>query len=232
MYKSRLNSANLYMKKEKSLKPIRMIIVDDHEIVRCGIKFLLLAFDDIKLVGEARNGDEGVNLCKELQPDVVVMDLMMAGMNGVEATRAIRKKYPEIQVLILTSFLETKFIQQAMQAGAIGYLLKGTSIDELVDAIRAAAIGQSTLAGEVIQALLQPSQASSQLVHELSKRQEEVLTLLALGLSNQAIAQQMKLSPSTIRHHVSQVLNKLGVTNRTEAATTAVRVGRLSILLG
>ncbi|MEH2367774.1 response regulator transcription factor [Nostoc sp.] len=220
------------MKKEKSLKPIRMIIVDDHEIVRCGIKFLLLAFDDIKLVGEARNGDEGVNLCKELQPDVVVMDLMMAGMNGVEATRAIRKKYPEIQVLILTSFLETKFIQQAMQAGAIGYLLKGTSIDELVDAIRAAAIGQSTLAGEVIQALLQPSQASSQLVHELSKRQEEVLTLLALGLSNQAIAQQMKLSPSTIRHHVSQVLNKLGVTNRTEAATTAVRVGRLSILLG
>lgn len=232
MYKNRLNPANLYMKKEKSLKPIRMIIVDDHEIVRCGIKFLLLAFDDIKLVGEARNGDEGVNLCKELQPDVVVMDLMMAGMNGVEATRAIRKKYPEVQVLILTSFLETKFIQQAMQAGAIGYLLKGTSIDELVDAIRAAAIGQSTLAGEVIQALLQPSQASSQLVHELSKRQEEVLTLLALGLSNQAIAQQMKLSPSTIRHHVSQVLNKLGVTNRTEAATTAVRVGRLSILLG
>ncbi len=213
------------MEKEKSVKPIRVITVDDHEILRGGIKFLLLAFDDIKLVGEARNGDEGVHLCKELQPDVVLMDLMMVGMNGVEATRAIRKKYPEIQVLILTSFLETKLVQQAMQVGAIGYLLKGVSIDELADAIRSAAIGQSILAGEVIQALLQPSQASSQPVYELSKRQGEVLALLALGLSNEAIAQRMKLSPSTIRHHVSQVLNKLGVTNRTEAATTAVRVG-------
>ncbi|MBX9256191.1 response regulator transcription factor [Desmonostoc muscorum CCALA 125] len=213
------------MEKEKSLKPIRVIIVDDHEILRGGIKFLLLAFDDIKLVGEARNGDEGVYLCKELQPDVVLMDLMMVGMNGVEATRAIRKKYPKVQVLILTSFLETKLVQQAMQAGAIGYLLKSVSIDQLADAIRAAAIGQSILAGEVIQALLQPNQASSQAVYELSKRQGEVLALLALGLSNEAIAQQMKLSPSTIRHHVSQVLNKLGATNRTEAATTAVRVG-------
>ncbi|MBC1224969.1 response regulator transcription factor [Nostoc sp. UCD121] len=197
--------------------------VDDHEILRGGIKFLLLAFDDLELVGEARNGDEAVHLCEQLQPDVVLMDLMMVGMNGAEATRAIRKKYPEIQVLILTSFLANDLVQQAMQAGAIGYLLKGISIDELADTIRAAAIGRSMLTAEVIQALLQPSKPSSQPV--LSKRQEEVLALLALGLSNDAIAQRMKLSPSTIRHHVSQVLNKLGVTNRTEAATTAVRVG-------
>ncbi|MGF1939381.1 MAG: response regulator [Nostoc sp. ChiQUE02] len=211
------------MEKDKSLKPIRVITVDDHQILRGGIKFLLLAFDDMELVGEARNGDEAVHLCEQLQPDVVLMDLMMVGMNGAEATRAIRKKYPEIQVLILTSFLANDLVQQAMQAGAIGYLLKGISIDELADAIRAAAIGRSMLTVEVIQALLQPSKLSSQPV--LSKRQEEVLALLALGLSNDAIAQRMKLSPSTIRHHVSQVLNKLGVTNRTEAATTAVRVG-------
>ncbi|MFN6516403.1 MAG: response regulator [Nostoc sp. CreGUA01] len=213
------------MEKDKSLKPIRVISVDDHEILRGGIKFLLLAFDDIELVGEARNGDEAVHLCGQLQPDVVLMDLMMVGMNGAEATRAIRKKYPEIQVLILTSFLENDLVQQAMQAGAIGYLLKGISIDELADAIRAAAIGRSMLATEVIQALLQPSKPSSPPVYELSRRQAEVLTFLALGLSNEAIAQRMKLSPSTIRHHVSQVLNKLGVTNRTEAATTAVRAG-------
>ncbi|MEH2087954.1 response regulator transcription factor [Nostoc sp.] len=214
------------MKKDKSLKPIRVITVDDHEILRRSIKFVLLAFDDIQLVGEARNGDEAIHLCEQLKPDVVLMDLMMVGMNGAEATRAIRKKYPEIQVLILTSFLENDLVQQAMQAGAIGYLLKGVSIDELADAIRAAAIGRSMLAAEVIQALMQPSKPSSQPVYELSKRQREVLGLLVLGLSNEAIAKRMKLSPSTIRHHVSQVLNKLGVTNRTEAATTAVRVLR------
>jgi NarL family two-component system response regulator LiaR len=211
------------MEKNKSVKSIRVITVDDHEILRGGIKFLLLAFDDIELVGEARNGEEAVRLCEQLQPDVVLMDLIMVGMNGVEATRAICKKYPETQVLILTSFLDKNLVQQAMQAGAIGYLLKGISIDELADAIRSAAIGRSMLAAEVIQALLQPSKPSFQPV--LSKRQEEVLALLALGLSNDAIAQRMKLSPSTIRHHVSHVLNKLGVTNRTEAAaTTAVRV--------
>ncbi|MBD2411665.1 response regulator transcription factor [Nostoc calcicola FACHB-3891] len=199
--------------------------VDDHQILRGGIKFLLLAFDDIELVGEAGNGDEAVRLCENLQPDVVLMDLMMMGMNGAEVTRVIRKKYPQIQVLILTSFLDKGLVNKAMQAGAIGYLLKGVSIDELADAIRCAAIGRSILAAEVIQALLQPTQPSSPPPYELSRRQAEVLTLLALGLSNEAIAQRMKLSPSTIRHHVSQVLNKLGVTNRTEAATTAVRVG-------
>ncbi|BAY21594.1 two component transcriptional regulator, LuxR family protein [Calothrix sp. NIES-2100] len=213
------------MEHAQLVKPIRVVTVDDHEIMRGGIKFLLLAFDDIELVGEARNGDEAVRLCEQLQPNVVLMDLMMIGMNGAEATRAICKKYPQIQVLILTSFFENDLVQQAMQAGAIGYLLKGVSIDELADTIRAAAIGRSMLTQEVVQALLQPSKPSSQAVYELSRRQQEVLTLLALGLTNEAIAQRMKLSPSTIRHHVSQVLNKLGVTNRTEAATRAVQVG-------
>ena len=213
------------MENDQLVKPIRVVTVDDHEILRGGIKFLLLVFDDIELVGEARNGDEAVRLCEQLQPDVVLMDLMMIGMNGAEATRAIRKKYPKIQVLILTSFFENDLVQQAMQAGAIGYLLKGISIDELADAIRAAAMGRSLLNPEIVQALLQLNKPSSQSMYELSKRQQEVLALLALGLSNEAIAQRMKLSPSTIRHHVTQVLNKLGVTNRTAAATRALQVG-------
>ncbi|WP_414579179.1 response regulator [Anabaena sp. CCY 9402-a] len=212
------------MSKDILTTPIRVMTVDDHEIIRGGIKFLLFAFDDIELVGEARSGDEAVRLCEKLHPDVVLMDLMMVGMNGAEATKAVRKKYPKIQVLILTSFFENDLVQQAIQAGAIGYLLKGVSIDELADTIRAAAMGRSMLTEEVVQALLQPHKPSSQSLYELSKRQQEVLAMLALGLSNEAIAQRMKLSPSTIRHHVSQVLNKLGVTNRTEAATRAVQV--------
>ncbi|MDZ7964586.1 MAG: response regulator transcription factor [Nostoc sp. DedSLP03] len=131
------------MKNVKLVKPIRVVTVDDREILRGGIKFLLLVLDDIELVGEAHNGDEAVHLCEQLQPDVVLMDLMMIGMNGAETTRAIRKKYPKIQVLILTSFFENNLVQQAMQAGAIGYLLKDISIDELADAIRSAAMGRS-----------------------------------------------------------------------------------------
>ncbi len=213
------------MSKDILTTPIRVMTVDDHKILRGGIKFLLLAFDDIELVGEACSGDEAVRLCEQLHPDVVLMDLMMVGMNGAETTKAVRKKYPKIQVLILTSFFENDLVQQAIQAGAIGYLLKGVSIDELANTIRAAAMGRSILAKEVVQALLQPHKPSSQSLYELSKRQREVLALLALGLSNEAIAQRMKLSSSTIRHHVSEVLNKLGATNRTEAAITAVRVG-------
>ena len=210
------------MEKTTLVKPIRIVTVDDHEILRGGVKFALLAFDDLELVGEARHGEEAVHLCEQLQPDVVLMDLLMTGMNGVEATRAIRKKFAEIQVLILTSFLENDLVRQAMQAGAIGYLLKGVPIDELADTLRAAASGRSMLSQDVVQALLQPSELPSQPDYALSKRQQEVLALLALGLTNDAIAQRMKLSPSTVRHHVSQVLSRLGVTNRTEAATKAI----------
>lgn len=211
------------MDKNTLIQPIRVVTVDDHAILRGGIKFLLLAFDDIELIGEARNGDEAVHLCEQLQPDVVLMDLMMVGMNGIEATRAIRRKYAEIQVLILTSFLESDLVKQAIQAGAIGYILKSVSIDELANSIRAAALGRFMLTQEVIQALMQPDKPSSQPVYELSKRQKEVLALLALGLSNEAIAKRLRVSRSTVRHHVSQVLTKLGALNRTEAATLALQ---------
>lgn len=199
-------------------KPIRVITVDDHQILRGGIKFLLLAFDDIELVGEAANGEEALHLCEQLQPDVVLMDLMMSGMNGAETTKAIKRKYPKIQVLVLTSFMETELIKQAMTAGAIGYLLKGASIDELADAIRASAAGHSMLSTEVIQALCHTPKSSFP-VEILSQRQQEVLELIALGLTNEAIAERMRLSPPTIRHHVTHILNRLGVANRTEAAT-------------
>ncbi|MDF2387720.1 response regulator transcription factor [Nostoc ellipsosporum NOK] len=204
---------------EKSIpKPIRVITVDDHQILRGGIKFLLLAFDDLKLVGEAANGEEALHLCEQLQPDVVLMDLMMSGMNGAETTKAIKRKYPKIQVLVLTSFMETELIKQAMTAGAIGYLLKGASIDELADAIRASAAGHSMLSTEAIQALCDTPKSSLP-VETLSKRQQEVLELIALGLTNEAIAERMRLSPSTIRHHITHILSRLGVANRTEAAT-------------
>ncbi|MEA5576707.1 response regulator transcription factor [Anabaena sp. UHCC 0451] len=215
------------MEKDQLIKPIRVITVDDHEILRGGIKFSLLAFDDIELVAEARNGKEAIHLCAELQPDVVLMDLMMPEMNGVQTTRFIKNKYPKIQVLVLTSFVETDLLQEVMEAGAIGYLLKGASIDELADALRSAAAGLCKVASEALVALFQQPQSLSQPVYKLTKRQEEVLALLSVGLTNEAIAQKLKISPSTIRHHVTQILNKLGVENRTEAATTAVRVGCL-----
>jgi NarL family two-component system response regulator LiaR len=213
------------MEKNNLIKPIRVITVDDHEILRGGIKFSLLAFDDIELVGEARNGKEAIHLCAELQPDVVLMDLMMPEMNGVQTTRFIKEKYPKIQVLVLTSFVETDILREVMEAGAIGYLLKGTSIDELAETVRCAAAGLCKVSSEALQSLFQQPKSLSQPVYELTKRQQEVLALLSVGLTNDAIAQKLKISPSTIRHHVTQILNKLGVENRTEAATTAVRVG-------
>ncbi|WP_168503015.1 response regulator transcription factor [Anabaena sp. UHCC 0187] len=213
------------MENNQLIKPIRVITVDDHEILRGGIKFSLLAFDDIELVGEARNGKEAIHLCAELQPDVVLMDLMMPEMNGVQTTRVIKNNYPEIQVLVLTSFVETDILQQVMEAGAIGYLLKGASIDELADALRSSAAGLCKVASEALVALFQQPQSLSKSAYKLTKRQEEVLALLSVGLTNEAIAQKLKISPSTIRHHVTHILYKLGVENRTEAATTAVRIG-------
>jgi two-component system, NarL family, response regulator LiaR len=210
----------MQVKENKLVKPIRILTVDDHQILRGGIKFMLLGFDDLELVGEAGSGEEALHLCEELQPDLVLMDLM----NGSETTKAIKEKYPQIQVLILTSFIDTQLVKQAIQAGAVGYLIKDVSIDELTDAIRDGAVGRSILSAEAIQSLCFIPTSDALAIEKLSQRQQEVLELITLGLTNDAIAQRMKLSPSTIRNHVTQILNKLGVDNRTEAATTAVRV--------
>jgi NarL family two-component system response regulator LiaR len=200
---------------------IRVLTVDDHEILRGGIRFLLLAFDDIEVVGEAHSGEEALRLCHSIRPDVVLMDMMMSGMDGVQATEAIRTRYPTVQVLALTSFYDSELVQRALRAGAIGYLLKGVSMDELANAIRMAKAGQPTLAAEAVQALVETTGASSKPGRDLSEREREVLQLLADGLSNAEIADRLVVSVAAVKYHVSSILSKLDATNRTEAVTLA-----------
>jgi len=205
--------------------PIRVMTVDDHRLLRDGLRFLLLAFDDIALVGEARDGNEALEKCGQVRPDVVLMDMMMPGMHGIDATRMLKEQYPGVQVLILSSFHDRELVQRAVQAGAIGYLLKDVSIDELADGIRAANAGKPVLGADVAQDLVRPVDAQGQPSRDLTERQAEVLALMAEGLSNRAIAERLVLSPYTVRNHVSEILSRLGVTSRTEAAALAVRQG-------
>lgn len=202
-------------------KPIRIIAVDDHEVIRGGIKFALLAVEDIELVGEARNGEEALLLCEQLQPDVVLMDLMMPGINGVAATRAIREKYPQTQVLVLTSYHDEELVPQAMRAGATGYLLKGVSNQKLIEAIRAANAGQPTMAREAVADLVEAAVPSNKTDIDLSEREREVLTLLAQGSSNKEIAEQLFLSVSTVKYHVRVLFSKLGANSRAEVIALA-----------
>jgi NarL family two-component system response regulator LiaR len=205
------------------LKLIRVMLVDDHAVVRSGLGAFLLAFDDLELVAEAGGGEEAVRLCEQLQPDVVLMDLVMPGMDGAVATRAIRERCPQIQVIALTSFREKELVEGALQAGAIGYLLKNVSADELANAIRAAHAGRPTLAPEAAQALIQTTTQPPEPGYDLTEREQEVLALMVEGLSNPEIAERLVVSRSTIKFHVSSILSKLGVASRTEAVALAVQ---------
>ena len=202
---------------------IRVLIVDDHAVVRSGLTAFLLAFEDIELVGEAAGGKEAVRLSRQLQPDVVLMDMVMPGMNGAQATQAIREQSPQVQVVVLTSFPEEDLVEQAMQAGAIGYLLKDVTADELAGAIRAAYSGRPTLSLEAAQALAHAATHPTGLGRNLTRREQEILPLLVDGLNNSQIAKRLKVSRSTVRFHVSNILSKLGVTSRTRAAALAVQ---------
>lgn len=204
-------------------KTIRVLTVDDHELLRRGIRFALLPVDDLTLVGEAQDGTEAVTLCRELRPDVVLMDMRLTGdTDGIAATRAIREACPYAQVIILSSFHDKKLVQGAVQAGAIGYLIKGVSGDALCDAIRAAAAGKPTLDAAALEALAQPVSSEPPLGNDLTDREQDVLQLLATGMSNPEIAAALHLSVSAVKYHVSNILSKLGVANRTEAATIAL----------
>lgn len=204
-------------------EPIRVLIVDDHAVVRSGLAAFLLAFDDLELVGEARDGDEAVRLCGQYQPDVVLMDLVMPGMDGAAATQLIRQSCPQTQVVVLTSFKEEELVQHALQAGAIGYLLKGVQAGELAEAIRAAQRGRPTLSPEATQALIHAATQPRKPGFDLSEREREVLALLVKGLSNVEIAERLIISRSTAKYHVSNILSKLGVANRAEAVALAVQ---------
>jgi len=208
---------------ETEAKPIRVLLVDDHAVVRSGLGAFLLAYDDLELVGDSGSGEEALLKCEQLKPDVILMDLMMPGMDGAEATAAIRERYPDIQVIALTSFKEEDLVQRAMKAGAIGYLLKNVSADELADAIRSAKVGKPTLAPEAAQALIHAATKPQELGFDLTPRELDVLTLMVEGLSNPHIAERLVVSRSTVKFHVSSILSKLGAASRTEAVALALQ---------
>jgi len=212
-----------------NLESIRVLSVDDHELLRRGIRFSLLSFDDLDLVGEAANGEEALALCTETRPDVVLMDMRMTGeMDGIAATRAVRERFPEIQVVALSSFFDRSLVQGAMQAGAIGYLVKGVSGEELAEAIRAAHAGRPALATEAVDALVRPAESERKPEYYLTNRESEVLAFLVEGLSNAEIAAQQHVTVAAVKYHVSNILSKLGAANRTEAAALARQQGLFS----
>jgi NarL family two-component system response regulator LiaR len=202
------------------------MLVDDHAVVRSGLSAFLMVFDDLELVAQASSGEEAVRLCGEAAPDVVLMDLVMPGMDGAAATRAIRKACPDVQVIALTSFKEQELIHGALDAGAIGYLLKNVSADELANAIREAHVGRPTLAPEAAQALIQATRASSEsprVGFDLTEREREVLALMVQGLTNPEIAKRLVVSRSTVKFHVSSILSKLEASGRAEAVAIAIQ---------
>ena|SRR5688572_3296766 len=208
---------------------IRVMVVDDHAMVRKGLTAFLDAFNEsgsknnLELVAEAESGEEAIKLCGETLPDVVLMDMVMPGMDGAAATRAIREQFPLIKIIVLTSFKDGALIQNALEAGAIGYLLKDVSANELARAIREAHVGRATLSPQVAQTLVEAANLPPAPGVDLTEREREVLSLMVEGMNNTQIAGRLTVSPSTVKSHVSNILSKLNVASRTEAATLALR---------
>lgn len=207
----------------KEAESIRVMIVDDHAVVRGGLTAFLGTYEDFNLVGEAENGREAVRLVGEFKPDVIVMDLIMPEMDGQTAIRLIRQQHPEIQIIALTSFRDDTLVQGALQAGAISYLLKNVSADELARAIRAAFQGRSTLSPEAAEVLIHAATQPKSPVVDLTDRERDVLRLMVKGLSNLEIAGRLVVSASTVKFHVSNILSKLNAVSRTEAVAQALQ---------
>lgn len=210
---------------------IRILIADDHSVVRQGLTMFLALDPDLEIVGEAKDGAEAVRLVGEIQPDVVLMDLLMPRMDGIEATRAIRQQHPGTEVIALTSVLEDASVTGAVRAGAIGYLLKNTESDELCRAIKAAAAGQVQLSPQAAARLMHEVRGPAQ-PEPLTDRERDVLGLLVDGQSNKEIAHSLGIGEKTVKTHISNILAKLGVQSRTQAALHAVRAGLVAAPAG
>lgn len=209
--------------------PITVLLVDDHEVVRSGVSAFLASQPDFEVVGEAKSGTEAVNLVKKTVPDVVLMDLVMAKMDGVEATRQVKAVSPRTKIVVLTSYHQDEYIFPALQAGAISYILKDVKMDELADALRRASRGEATLhprvASRVIQELHGANREELNPYTELTDREMEVLKLIAKGQSNSVIAESLVISVNTVKGHVSNILSKLHLADRTQAAVYAWQQG-------
>ncbi len=208
---------------------IQVLLVDDHTVVRSGLATFLSAYEDLALVGEARNGLEALNLCQKVKPDVILMDLMMPEMDGIAATRAILAGHPEVKIIAMTSFDEAGLVHDVLAAGAIGYLLKNISADELVKAIRDAAAGKATLSPEAARVLIQATRPTHPPSGDLTERELEVLRLVVQGKSNQQIADAMVITLATVKAHISNILTKLQVASRTEAIAYAIKHKMVSL---
>lgn len=205
-----------------SEQKIKVLIIEDHDMVRQGLKVLLQNFDDFEIVGDTSNAEVGIDLCRKQQPHVVLMDLIMPGMGGIKGMGIIREQFPDIQVIALTSYYDEANIQGALKAGAISFLMKDVSIDELATAVRKAYNGQATLAPQAAQALISATTRPPAIGHDLTEREREVLALMIKGLNNREIAEQLIISSSTVKNHVSNILSKLGTATRTQAVALAV----------
>ncbi len=202
---------------------IRVMLVDDHNVVRSGLATFLRAYEDLELVGEAKNGLEAVHFCHQNKPDVILMDLMMPEMDGIAATRAILADYPDIKIIAMTSFEDEQLVHGVLAAGAISYLLKNVTSEELAKAIRDAASGRTTLSPEAARALVQATRPTKQPTFDLTEREMEVLNLVVQGKSNQQIADGMVISLATVKAHISNILSKLQVSSRAEAIAYAIK---------
>jgi DNA-binding NarL/FixJ family response regulator len=205
---------------------IRVVVADDHRVVRVGLEQLLATFEDIEAVGFAAGGEEAVTLCRELEPDVLLLDLSMPDLDGIEVTASLREQAPGTRVVVFTSFSDRERIVRALDAGAIGYLLKDAEPDEILGAIRAAARGESPLAPRAAAELLADRKGRPHAV-ELTGREREVLRLVVDGLANKQIARRLGISEKTVKGHLTNLFQRIGVADRTQAALWAERTGVL-----
>jgi NarL family two-component system response regulator LiaR len=215
-------------KRMSQRQPIKVMVVDDHLMVRDGLKMFLSLYDDLEIVAEAGDGQQAIDTCQKIQPDVILMDVVMPNVDGPTATAAIKRGCPSVQVIALSTFSEQELVKRAIEAGAIGYLLKDVHADKLAQAVRDAHRGRSTLAAGAAQSLIQATTKATPIGPDLTPREREVLALLVDGKTNRQIAEQLTISPATARLHVSNILSKLNAANRTEAATLALQHNLLS----